>query len=338
MKLLKRLINAHGVSGKEEEVRRIISVNIRPNVSELSIDSLGNLVAHKKGKGPKIMLAAHMDEIGLIVKSVDSTGKMSISAIGGFESSVLVGQTVRIYTPYGKIKGVITSKEISNDEELTGLVTLNDLKIDTGLSKEELLSLGVEVGSFLVLDQQFGFLGSRDIISGKALDDRIGCYILLELAKRLKSLNQDIYYVFTTQEEVGLYGAKISAYRVEPDWAIAIDVTPANDFENKSTICIGKGPCITVKDANLIGNRCINNALKEIAKKKKIPYQLEVSESGTTDALSISLSKGGIPSTSVGVAVRNLHTTVGIASMTDIENTIKLLDGLLRNPPKTCLI
>ncbi len=336
MKLLRKLIDIHGVSGREDRVRKLISRHIKPYVSEVRVDDLGNLIAHKKGKVPRVMLAAHMDEIGLIVKGVDTTGKFFLSAIGGIEPAFLVGQVVTLDTKKGRINGIITTKEMTNDRELKDLPNMDDLRVDTGLTKKEVEHLGIEIGTYLSLEQDLIFLGHKDIISGKALDDRIGCYILLELAKRLRNVKQDVYYVFTTQEELGLYGAKTSAYEISPDWAIAIDVTRSNDFEEHYSKAIGHGPCITVKDSDMISNRCINDWLKMIAKKKNIPYQLDVSDGGTTDALSISLSKGGVPTTSVGVAIRNMHTTVGIASRKDIENTIKLLELLLKNPPKTC--
>ena len=215
---------------------------------------------------------------------------------------------------------------------------MTDIVVDTGLNKEELIKLDVEIGSYTFIEREFGFLGSEDYITGKALDDRIGCYIICELVKKIKYLNGDIFFVFTAQEEVGLYGATTSTYNIRPDWSIVIDVTNTNEFSENPSIYVGKGPCITIKDASMIGNRCINNWITEIAKKNKIPIQYDVGELGTTDALNISISRGGVPSAVLGVAIRNIHTTIGIANRKDIENTIKILELLLKDPPKVCLV
>jgi endoglucanase len=282
-----------------------------------------------------------MDEVGLMIKHINEKGIISCSEIGGLEPLSLIGQRVKIKTRKGHIIGVITISEISDDETIENIPKLEDIYVDTGLSKKELMKLGVEIGSFLELVQETTFLGNKDIILGKALDDRVGCCILIELAKRLKKTSLDVYFVFTVQEEVGLYGAKTSLYNLDPDWAVVVDVTGADDSKDhvhEVTKEVGKGPCITVKDADMISNVCIDEWLKEVAKKNKIPIQLEVSDIGTTDALSISISKGGIPTAVVGVAVRNLHTTAGVASVRDIEQTIKLLEELIKNHPQKCIV
>tara|TARA_Y100000034_G_C6903575_1_gene418652 strand:+ start:2948 stop:3643 length:696 start_codon:yes stop_codon:yes gene_type:complete len=230
---------------------------------------------------------------------------------------------------------------ISDGEEVEKIPEMKNLILDTGLTKKELKQRKVEIGTFLELEDDMSYLGCKDVIAGKALDDRVGCYILLELARRLKNSKASIDFVFTVQEEIGLYGSKTSIYEIEPDWALAVDVTSADDSErhyHETTKQLGNGPCITVKDSKMISNVCIDSWLKEIAKKKKIPFQLDISETGTTDALSISMAKGGIPTAVVGVAVRNLHTGFGIANLKDIENCVKLLVGLLRNPPKKCIV
>lgn len=340
MDLLRELMDAFSPSGAEQEVRSIIQKSIKPYVDEIKIDKFGNLIARKKGTGPKVMLVAHMDEVGLMIRHIDSVGLIRFSSIGGLDPISLVGQRVKIFTNKKPIEGVISFSELSSGLELPKKVpNIEDLFIETGLKKEELFKLGVDVGSYLNLHSDNDQLGNKDTVCGKALDDRIGCYILIELAKRLKKSKQgDIYFVFSVQEEVGLYGAKTAVYHVEPDWAIAVDVTFADDRAEHPSLTLGAGPVITVKDADMIANRCINDWLKDCARKKKIPYQLEVSDAGTTDALTISLFKGGVPATVVGVAVRNLHTTMGIAHRNDIERATLLLETLLKNPPKSCLV
>ncbi|MFH1256340.1 MAG: M28 family peptidase [Candidatus Diapherotrites archaeon] len=338
MELLFKLMEASGVSGSEENVREIIKEEIKPFVDEVFVDKMGNLIAHKKGKRPKVMLAAHMDEIGLMVKGITSEGKLMVSELGGIEVISITGQRVRIKAKSGIIHGIISFKELSNDHKINGIPEMYELFVDTGLSKKELEELGVGPGDTLELTQQNGYLGNENVIFGKALDDRIGCFILIELAKKLKSHQNEIFYAFTVQEELGLYGAKTSAYEIEPDWAIVVDVTNANDSAETPTKRIGCGPCITAKDSDLIGNKCINGWIKEIAKKHKIPLQVEVASFGTTDALAISLSKEGVPASVITVPIRNLHTTVGIAHKRDIMQSIELLHELLHDPPKICLV
>jgi endoglucanase len=341
MQLLKKLTEVKATSGNEKRIRELILKEMRKHVKDVKVDKYGNVIAHKKGNKPTVMLAAHMDEIGLMVKSVSENGNIYVSEIGGQEVISLIGQRVSMKTKKGRIYGVVTLAGISDGEDVEEVGSIENLIVDTGLNKKELKKLGIGIGTFIALEEEMTTLGRKDIICGKALDDRIGCYMLIELAKKLKKSKSDIYYVFTVQEELGLYGSKTSVYAIDPDWAVVLDVTNANDAKEHSHVTtkeLGKGPCITVKDADMIANVCIDNWLKDIAKKEKIPIQLDVSDVGTTDALSISVSKGGIPTTVVGVAVRNLHTTIGIASMRDINYGIKLLYGLLKKPPKMCVI
>lgn len=338
--LLNRLVSASGTSGREREVKGIILEEMKKHFKDVKPDKFGNLIAHKKGKGPTVMFIAHMDEIGLMVQSINDKGYILCSEIGVVEPLSLIGTRVSIPTKRGRINGIITVKDISNGVDPESTPKIEDLIVDTGLTKRELLKQGVEIGSYIDIQKTVGFLGSKKFVCGKALDDRIGCYILIELARRIKQYKPkcDIYFVFSVQEEMGLYGAKTSIYNIKPDFAVGVDVSGANDLGDDSTRVIGMGPTITVKDAEMLANPCIDAWLKDLAKKKKIPYQLDVSEAGTTDALDIAVAKGGIPTTVVGVAVRNLHTPIGIAHMDDINNAIKLLELLLKNPPTICLI
>jgi len=334
VELLKKLISVYGISGNEDEVRKLILDNIKPYVDSFYIDKMGNLITHKKGKGKKIMLAAHMDEIGLMVKRIDEDGSIHCSDIGGFEPMVFVGQRASVRVGKKEIFGVITTKEISSDHLVKDLPKISELIFDVGMSYKEIIKAGIEPGMYISLLQQPMIIGNNDIIVGKALDDRVGCYILIELAKRLKRTGADIYYVFTSQEEIGLYGAKTSTYIIQPDYAIAVDTTNANDLSEHPTKFIGHGPCLTIKDAEMLSNRNLFELLKKTAHKKNIPFQIEVSNFGTTDALSISLSRGGVPTTSLNVPIRNLHTSISLAHRNDIENAIILLEEFLKKPIK----
>jgi len=338
MDLLKTLIDIKGPSGNEGAVRNFIKKAIKPYVDTVHVDKYGNLVAHKKGVGPKVLLTAHMDEIGLMIKSIDTKGLIYCSEIGGVEPITLLGEKVLVETKGKPIYGIITTKEISNAEIIEKVPKMEDIIIDTGLSKKELEKSGVKIGSYLYLLLESSTLGCEDIIAGKALDDRIGCFILLEVAKKIQKCKTEIYFVFTVQEEIGLYGGKTSIYSIDPDWAITVDVTNAEDFYENPRNCIGKGPCLTIKDADTITSRCINGWIEDIAKKKKIPLQLEVNEIGTTDAFNIAVAKGGIPTAVIGVAVRNIHTTSSIASIPDIKKVISILETLLQRPVKKLCI
>ena len=337
--LLIDLINSFGVSGKEMYVRDLIKKEIKPYVDKIYIDKLGNLIAHKKGKQKtKVMIAAHMDEIGLIVKNIEPDGKVRIAAIGGIDSLTLLNEKVGIKTRKGIVKGIITNDNIScSILEENPSHKMDDMFIDTGLTKKQMLNLGVHIGSFIGFSPNAEIIANGKVITGKALDDRIGCYILIELIKKLKNSQTELFFVFTVQEEVGLYGAKTSSYEISPDWAIALDVTDCDDRSKQGSKELGKGPTLTIKDAEMISNPCIDEWLLDIAKKKKMNIQPDVSDGGTTDALNISISKGGVPTAVVGVPVRNLHTTSGMAHLDDINNAIKLLESLLKKPPQLCL-
>lgn len=338
--LLIKLINKFGPSGSEQSVRALIEKEMKQYVDEMYVDKFGNLICHKSGKGRKVMLAAHMDEIGLIIREIKEDGKIKFAIVGGIDPATLLGQYVAIIDRNNNMvcTGVVSYQELQEDLIIEELPEIEDLHVDTGLNKKELTRKKIGIGAYMVPFQEARHLGSKDYIAGKALDDRIGCFILCEIARKLQKTNNDIYYVFTVQEEVGLYGAQVAVYRIDPDWGIAVDVTNSEDFEKESVIQLGKGPIMGIIDAEMISNRCINDWLLDIARKKAIPLQFKVDNTGTTDATKIMLSKGGIPSTVVGVAIRNLHSTISIANMNDIRDAIELIKELLKNPPNKCFV
>ena len=338
LKILEDLSNAYGVSGMESEVRNKIIRYIKPYMSSIDVDRMGNLICHKKGTNPPVMLAAHMDEIGLVIKEIDEWGHIYFSLIGGLNEETLIGQEVHILTRKGKYHGVVSYSGMHVGQQAKKFPNYGQMYVDTGLNRKELSKRNITVGTYMVPERKFRHLGEKNVVSGKALDDRIGCTMLIELARRIKgNMEANVYFVFTVQEEMGLYGAKTSVYRIEPVWALSVDVNAASDFR-KSDSGIGRGPSITVKDSQFIANQCLVDTMVECAKKLRIPYQLEVSDTGTTDALTISLSKGGIPAGVVGVAVRNIHSTVGVAHLRDIEQGIRLLEELVKRPPAKCIV
>ncbi|MDP4039513.1 MAG: M20/M25/M40 family metallo-hydrolase [Candidatus Pacearchaeota archaeon] len=332
--VLQNLINLKGISGDENGVRKFIIKESKKYLKNIKVDHMGNIIAIKPGKKPAVMFMAHMDEIGLMISSISKKGWLSVSPIGGIDPYILLGQKIYIEGKRGKkIGGIVTTPNILDSADLEKNLKMDDLFVYTGLTKKEILNLGVDVGSYASFSESSDYchLNEGDIIAGKALDDRIGCFILLELMKNIKT-ESEVIFVFTVQEEVGLYGAKASVFNLNPDYAIAIDVTPHNEFDE--SIMLRNGPVLTIKDAEMLAHRLLVDEIKKAAKKAKVKIQLEVSESGTTDATSVFAAKGGIPSAVFGVAVGNLHTPVGIASRRDIKEAIKVLQVFLKDPPK----
>jgi endoglucanase len=333
-KLIKKLSDAFGVSGNEENVRRIIQNYIKSNVDKIDADKMGNLICKKNGqdRDSALIVAAHMDEIGLMAREINKCGHIYFSKVGVLSKQVLLGQKVHIQGRRKEIHGVITHKKLHIGEESETFEEDADLYVDCGISKEELESMGIGIGTYIVPERKLEILGNSNIVSGKALDDRLGCSILIQLAQSVKKPKTDVFYVFTAQEEIGMYGAKTSMYKIEASSAIAVDISFATDT-SASGVQLGKGPVITIKDSDLIANRALVDYLIDLAKKRRIPYQLEVSDMGTTDALYMSISKGGLPATAVGVPIRNPHSTISIANLKDIKNCTRLLKAYLEHPP-----
>ena len=326
MDLLKKLADMHGISGNEQAVRSFIEKEIKKYVDNVKIDKFGNLIANKAGIANKVVFIAHMDEPGLIVKLINEDGSISFSTVGSIELHSLLNKSVLILAEKKTIKGTVKVRGSRT------VLSTQDLIIDTGLSKNELTRFGVEVGSYVSLDQKL--IISEDNVSGKALD-RIGCFVLLELAKKLKKTKDHIYFVFTVQKEIGLYSSYIND--VKPDWAAVVDVAKSEEDLEVVSRVVGKGPFVTIKGPGVMTNKYVNDIIKKIAKNKKIPLQFNISED-KADSLLVSASKIGIPVTEVGVVVRNLNTPISTASISDIENAIKILEELLKNAPKACIV
>lgn len=335
--LLKKLSDAPGVSGFEDEVRNLMINELKNHVDELEVDNLGNMIATRKGKadGKKIMLAAHMDEIGLMVRYIDKNGFIKFSKIGGINDQMLLNQKVSIQTSEGVVPGVIGSKppHRMKEAERKKVLDYEQMFIDIGASNKEEAEEMVKLGDTVTIDQSFEPLGK--LYMGKALDNRIGCAVLVEVMKKAKT-DATIYGVGTIQEEVGLKGARTSAYKLNPDMALALDVTIAGDHpgikEEDAPAKMGKGPGIILTDASgrgLITHPTVKELLITVADENEIPYQLEVSEGGTTDATSIHLSREGIPTGVISPPTRYIHTPVSVVDMEDVENAVKLILAVL---------
>lgn len=343
--LLEIFTNAHGVSGFEDNIRELLELELKPYVDTIRKDTMGNLIANKNGEGPSIMLAAHMDEIGLMVKYIDDNGFLRFIQIGGWFDPTLVSQRVIIHGKRGPVTGVIGCKppHLMKEEDRKKSVKLEDMFIDIGAKdREDAESLGIEIGVTASIDREFRSLANGRVTS-KAFDDRAGLVVLIEVMRRLSKhkIEANVYAVGTVQEEVGLKGARTCAFGVCPSIALAIDTTAPGDYpgvsKNDSSLEIGKGPVITVADASgrgLITHPQIINWLKETASENKIPYQLGVGSGGTTDATAIHLTKDGIPTGTISIATRYVHSPVELLDTADLEACISLVVKAIENVNK----
>ncbi|MFB6489714.1 MAG: M42 family metallopeptidase [Thermoproteus sp. AZ2] len=336
--LLKKLSEAFGPSGFEDEVRELVAKELEPYVDELIVDKWGNVIGIRRGRRGdiKAMVAAHMDEIGLMIDGVEKDGFLRFRAIGGWNEVTLVGQRVVIKTADGRrIKGVVGSRppHVTPPGKEREAPELKDLFIDIGASSdEEVRKMGVGVGSVAVLDREFEVL-ETGAVTGKAFDDRVGLAVMLWAARMLRETTATIYFVATVQEEVGLRGAQIAADRIYPDFAIALDTTIAADVpgvgEREYVTRLGRGPAIKVMDGGrgglFIAHPKLTQYLVSVAEAAKIPYQLEVLIGGTTDAMGIAFRRDGIPATTISIPTRYVHSPVELLRVDDALNAARLL-------------
>ncbi len=325
---LEKLSNSCGVTGREEQVKNLMVQLMTPYADEIQVDKMENVIAVKKGKenSPKIMLAAHMDEVGLMVKTITKDGFLQFAKMGGIDDRILPAQKVIVYTKKGEFSGIIGSKppHIQKEEERKKIISYDDLFIDVGAeSKEDAASMGVAVGDPVAFDVKYVKLG-KAVAMGKAFDNRAGCVTMIETLKILGQTDCTVCAVGTVQEEVGLRGAATAAFGVDPDLAIALDVTIAGDVpgvrEFDTSVKMGKGPALTISDSGLITHPKVLRWLKETAEEGRIPYQIESGLLGSTDAARISITRQGIPCGNVSIATRYIHSPVGMLSLKDIEN------------------
>lgn len=324
--LIRRLTETYGPSGREEQIRALISAEVAPHVDEVRTDALGNLIAFKRGTGhgKRVMLAAHMDEIGLIVSYVDEQGFLRFQPIGGIDVMTLVGGRVQFSD--GAI-GVICPEDRQGFKKEPAL---EKLFIDIGAGNRE--DAQHRLGEAVAFVRTFADLGRR--IVAKALDDRISCAVLIETMRRLENSPHDLYFVFSVQEEVGLRGAQTSAYGINPDVGIAVDITLAADTPEapKLAMKLGAGPCIKVMDSGMLAHPEVKSLLIRTAEERAIPYQLEVLPRGTTDAAAIQLARSGVPAGCVSIATRYFHTPSEMVDVDDVENTVRLLTAFTQGP------
>ncbi len=327
--LIQKLVETTGPSGYEAQIRAVIRAEIEPYVDELHVDALGNLIA-RKGQGGsggiKVMLSAHMDEIGVMVTQVDENGFARFTTLGGVRPYNCVSGRVRFLSG---ASGVIYMEPL---EDMSKVPTIEQLYIDLGYSDRQ--SVSVKVGDVGVFERPFLDLGNR--LAAKSMDDRIGAAVLIETLHQLKSTPHQLYFVFSTQEEVGLRGATTAAYGIDPDLGLSVDVTGTGDTPRRTKVrmevSLGKGPAIKVRDGGMLADRRVVDWMIRGSEKLGIPYQLEVLEGGTTDARAMQLTRAGIPVGCLSIPCRYVHSPSEMVDFNDVQNAVRLLVELTSQP------
>jgi endoglucanase len=328
-KLLQQLTETFGPSGYEDNVRKLVQAEVKSLADEIKVDALGSLIARKRPSKvtkdtKKIMVAAHMDEIGLMVSHVDENGFVRFSSMGGVFGKYILGGRVRFLNG---VQGVIGYDRFEKVHEMPAM---DKIYIDVGATSKK--DCPVKVGDVAAFDRSFVEMGNR--LVAKSMDDRVGVLVAIETLRALTSTPHDVYFVFTTQEEVGTRGAATSAFGVDPDVGIAIDVTSSADTPNamKMEMVLGKGPCVKIQDAGAISDPRVVQWMIRTAEKNKIPYQREVLLFGGTDAKAIQLTRAGVPAGCLSIATRYVHSPSEMVDYTDVQNSVKLLTAILRTP------
>jgi putative aminopeptidase FrvX len=324
--LLEKLTQTPGPSGYEQKIRDVIRQEVSALATSIKVDALGNLIVRigkKSTNGLRVMIAAHMDEIGLIVSHVEKNGFVRFSNIGTLFPRYLSGTRVLFLNG---TKGVINS---DRPEDLTKIPLLEKFFIDVGAKNEK--DCPVKVGDLAVIDTGFLDLGNR--VSSKALDDRSACAVLIETMRGITNSPHELVFVFSVQEEVGVRGAQTAAYDIDADLGIAVDVTPTGDILGvKMNVRLGDGPGIKVRDQGMISDPKVVQWMVNAAKGNKIPYQMEILEVGTTDARAMQVNKAGMQTGAVSIPCRYVHSPSEVIDMDDLSNTVKLLVILLSKP------
>lgn len=329
--LLKKILCASGISGYEGEIASIMKEELGKTCDEVSIDNFGNVIA-RKGKGDKkIMIAAHMDEIGLVVKHINSNGYINFIKIGGIDDRILVGQRVIVKGKKGDVLGIIGTKppHLQREEERKQLLKYEDMFIDIGCSSKKDAEKKVSIADPVIFQPNAGVLNGK-LLYGKAVDNRLGCYALIKIMQTL-SVNAQVFAVATTQEEVGLKGARTSSFKIDPDFAIAIDTTIAGDTpqikETESSLKLGEGVAITVIEASgrgVIVSEKIKDLFIDTAVKHKIKHQVSILDGGMTDGAIIYMNREGIPTGVLSIPCRYIHAPTGVFHSDDVVCAVAL--------------
>lgn len=333
LKMMEEFCQAEGPSGAEKQATRVMKKYLEGYVDEISYDTLGSIIGLKKGTGgPKLMLAGHIDEIGFVVKKIEDNGFLRMAPLGGWWGHVLLSQALIITTKAGKrIYGVIGSQAPHGmrPEVRDKVIEVKDMFVDIGVKdKKEAEELGIEVGDFITPKSEFEVLANPNYLSAKAWDDRVGALIATEVVRNLKGVKHacDVYAVGSVQEEVGLRGAKTSAFKIQPDIAIALDVTIADDYPGGDNNCkMGVGVTLGVQDGSVLGHRGFLDCLKKLCDELKIDVQHNMLTAGGTDSGEIHKTGSGVITVTISVPARYIHSHRGLIHRKDYCDTVTLL-------------
>jgi endoglucanase len=323
--LIKNLVETVSPSGFEGAIRQVIRAEVEPLADDLRVDSMGNLIARKGStQGARIMLAAHMDEIGVMVTHIDDKGFARILPIGGVRPITCLGGRVRFVNG---ASGVIYGER---QEDPSRTPSFEQLFVDLGVSKVE--DSPVKVGDVAAFERPFMDLDKR--LVAKSMDDRIGVAVLIETLRNLGETPNQVYFVFSVQEEVGVRGATVAAFGLDPDIGVAVDVTAWGDTPKgyRMEVALGKGPAIKVRDSGMLAHPRVVDWMVGTAQSANIPYQLEVLEYGGTDAQAIQLTRSGVPSGTISIPCRYVHSPSEMVDYDDVQNAVRLLVEMLRQP------
>lgn len=335
MELLKKLSQTPGISGREERIRAVVKEELKKLTDEVRVDAIGNVIAIKKGKtgNKKIMISGHMDEIGFIVSQIDDKGFLRLNPVGGFDPRTLVAQRVVVHGRedlLGVLMPGVKPVHIMTAEEAKAPLKVTDFYVDLGRTQEEVAGL-VRIGDPVTMQRDFVEIGAN--VSGKAMDDRAGVWVMLEALRQVENHDADIYAVASVQEEVGLRGAATGAYGIRPDIGVALDVTLAVDGPGSTPqfqiSALGEGAAIKVMDSASISNYKLVDYMRDLAEKNEIKYQMEILPRGGTDAGAMERSRSGCPVITLSVPTRYVHSNVETMNKEDLQNTAKLLAKFL---------
>ncbi len=325
--LIKKLVETVGPSGYEGEIREVIRAEAKKYSKDTQVDAMGNLIVRmgkKAVNGKRIMISGHMDEIGIIATHVDKNGFVRFTTVGFVANRNLPGSRVKF------LNGTLGAIQGERPESAEKVIALDKLYVDVGAVDDTHCT--VKVGDMAVFDRPMFDCGKRLI--SKAMDDRISCAVMLLAMPKIKQTPNELVFVFSTQEEVGLRGATTATYHVDPDIGLAVDVTGVGDTPNAKpmAVALGKGPAIKLKDGGMITDPKIVNWMRNAAKKARLPYQLEILEGGTTDARAMQATRAGVPAGCLSIPTRYIHSPSEMVDMDDVTNAVELLAELLTNP------
>ncbi|MDI9639353.1 M42 family metallopeptidase [Kamptonema cortianum] len=332
VELLRELTEAHGVPGQEELIRKIVYRELAP-ICDVSVDSMGNVICLKKGSGKnpkKLMIAAHMDEIGFVVKYIDDKGFLKINPLGGWDPRMMAAQRVFVHSEGGVLNGLLMigtkPKHLLDASEMGKAPKVEDFFVDVGLSADD-AKKKIRVGDMVTMNRTFQKMG--DLYTCKAMDDRVAVFVMIEAMKKAKKHDVDVYGIATVQEEIGLRGASAAGAGLKPDICVAIDITLANDFPGiPPEWCVtklGEGTAVKFMDSSLICHPKVVDHFRKLAEKHKIKYQMEILPMGGTDAGGVQRLHGGIPSFTLSIPTRYVHTVNETVHKDDVQASIDLM-------------